>query len=636
MQGFAGDGQGAAVAELDSPSGVAVAADGRVFIADSHNHRVRVVTTDEVIHTFAGTGTAGSAGDGGPATAAQLFDPQGLVTAPDGGILIADSGNQRIRSVSGSGIIATVAGSGAEGAAADGMNAGLAAFRSPRCLAVSPFGAPVIGDTLNKAVRVLAAQSLYLPAAFVPTRVSSVQPIWAGAQTYGQAGGSVGVSGAVGVPQGSVDVVDGGSRIASATLTAGVAGMSAPALGAGVHNLTIAYSGDGLNPAASVNSVVDVSPATVVATADSISVPFGAPLPALTGQLTGVLAQDAGQVSVAFSVAGPGPTIVGTYGISASLQGPKSANYVLTLSPTSGALRVVQAASKVALGSIAQGYAGLPLRLSATVLSTTTGQPTGTVQFLDGASVVGTAPVVNGSASAVYLSAPAGSLSLTARYLGDANFAASTSPVETASVSAIPDFLLSTPASSSATVAAGGAATFAVQVQAQPGPFTGVVAFSATGLPAGAVASFSPTQVVPGAGAANVTMTVQTPVPQALLRTNVVYTGRTLRGCWRFPGGTGQQTAQTLYLVLRRYFMALWLWCADRNRRHAIPRFAELFADGYGDFDEFTRQCGHAFHAAQVSRPAIGSPGRSGLAAAKSSTEATFQHLQGLSSKLLD
>ena len=64
VQGFAGDGGAATAAELDTPSGLAVAADGRVFVADSRNHRVRVVATDGTIATFAGSGVRGFSGDG--------------------------------------------------------------------------------------------------------------------------------------------------------------------------------------------------------------------------------------------------------------------------------------------------------------------------------------------------------------------------------------------------------------------------------------------------------------------------------------------------------------------------------------------------------------------------------------------
>jgi hypothetical protein len=82
--------------------------------------------------------------------------------------------------------------------------------------------------------------------------------------------------------------------------------------------------------------------------------------------------------------------------------------------------------------------------------------------------------------------------------------------VQTATVAAIPDFSMSTSGSTTQTVAAGDVANYGMTVGGQSGAFTGVVDFSASGLPAGSTASFSPPQVVPGAASVNVTMSVQT------------------------------------------------------------------------------------------------------------------------------
>jgi outer membrane protein assembly factor BamB len=98
--GFAGDGGPALAAQLGRLSDVAVAPDGRIFIADTDNDCVRVITTDGNIATLAGQcGTAGFMGDGGPATAALLDRPFGVEVAPDGRVFIADTHNQRIRVV---------------------------------------------------------------------------------------------------------------------------------------------------------------------------------------------------------------------------------------------------------------------------------------------------------------------------------------------------------------------------------------------------------------------------------------------------------------------------------------------------------------------------------------------------------
>lgn len=113
--GFSGDGGPARLAELKSPEGVAVGPNGEILIADTHNNRIRRVDRDGRIQTVAGTGSAGFAGDGGPATSAQLFFPGQIAVSPDGSYLIADELNGRVRRVSPGGTIDSVAGSGGGG-----------------------------------------------------------------------------------------------------------------------------------------------------------------------------------------------------------------------------------------------------------------------------------------------------------------------------------------------------------------------------------------------------------------------------------------------------------------------------------------------------------------------------------------
>jgi len=98
--GFAGDGGPAAEAQLGRLADVAIGADGRLFIADTDNDCVRVVTAEGIIATFAGTcGHPGFAGDDGPATAALLDGPSGVALGQNGEVFIADTHNQRIRVV---------------------------------------------------------------------------------------------------------------------------------------------------------------------------------------------------------------------------------------------------------------------------------------------------------------------------------------------------------------------------------------------------------------------------------------------------------------------------------------------------------------------------------------------------------
>ena len=151
--GFSGDGGLAITAQLNGPSGVAVAADGGVLIADRLNHAVRRVAPDGVISTVAGTGVAGFSGDGGPATAAEFRSPTGVAVAPDGSVLIADTTNRRVRRVAPDGVISTVAGTGANGSGGDGGPATAAPIAAPSGVAVAPDWSVLIADTGNNQVR---------------------------------------------------------------------------------------------------------------------------------------------------------------------------------------------------------------------------------------------------------------------------------------------------------------------------------------------------------------------------------------------------------------------------------------------------------------------------------------------------
>ena len=110
--GYSGDGGPATAAKLLRPTGVAVAADGSLFIADSGNERIRKVSPSGIISTYAGTGVGGFTGDGGQATAARLNAPFTLALDAAGNLYFVDLSNYRIRRIKADGTISTVAGSG--------------------------------------------------------------------------------------------------------------------------------------------------------------------------------------------------------------------------------------------------------------------------------------------------------------------------------------------------------------------------------------------------------------------------------------------------------------------------------------------------------------------------------------------
>ncbi len=153
QSGFAGDGGRAVDAQLHTPSGVAIADDGTLYVADTYNDRVRVIYTDGMIDTIAGNGQNGDAGDGGLADLAQLSNPRDVVVGPDGTIYIADSGNHLIRHVSGQNVIRTIAGSGTAGYSGDSGPATQADLDSPHHLTLGPNGKLYLSEYSHYAVR---------------------------------------------------------------------------------------------------------------------------------------------------------------------------------------------------------------------------------------------------------------------------------------------------------------------------------------------------------------------------------------------------------------------------------------------------------------------------------------------------
>jgi hypothetical protein len=129
--GYTGDGGPATLATLDYPFGVAADGSGNVYIADGGNNAIRKVNANGIITTIAGTGTAGYSGDNGPATLAQLNDPQELVLDPSGNLYISDALNYRVRKVDTNGVITTIAGTGTSGFSGDGGQAVTANISSP-------------------------------------------------------------------------------------------------------------------------------------------------------------------------------------------------------------------------------------------------------------------------------------------------------------------------------------------------------------------------------------------------------------------------------------------------------------------------------------------------------------------------
>ena len=163
VPGFSGDGGAATDAELYFPSGVTVDASGNLFVADQYNQRIREVTPNGVITSVGGTGVESYSGDGGPATNAPLNMPAGVAVDAQGNLFISDRGNERVRKVDASGIITTVAGKGLATYSGDGGPATNASLFFPGGVATDPYGDLFIADTENQRIREVVLQGPILP-----------------------------------------------------------------------------------------------------------------------------------------------------------------------------------------------------------------------------------------------------------------------------------------------------------------------------------------------------------------------------------------------------------------------------------------------------------------------------------------
>jgi uncharacterized protein (TIGR03437 family) len=164
VAGFAGDGGLATSALLAFPLGMAMDSLGNLYFADGDNNRVRRISPGGVITTVAGNGAGRFAGDAGPATGASLNIPEDVAIDGAGNLLIADSGNNRVRKVDSSGLISTLAGTTANGFSGDGGLATQAMLDFPWAVATGATGNVYIADRVNNRVRMISGSLTSPPA----------------------------------------------------------------------------------------------------------------------------------------------------------------------------------------------------------------------------------------------------------------------------------------------------------------------------------------------------------------------------------------------------------------------------------------------------------------------------------------
>ncbi|MGO9516627.1 MAG: Ig-like domain repeat protein [Candidatus Korobacteraceae bacterium] len=287
-----------------------------------------------------------------------------------------------------------------------------------------------------------------------------------------------------------------------------ITGNSLTITGTGIVQVAANQAGNANYLAAQVTQSINVVGAPLIATANNATRTYGTANPTFTGTVTGAVNGDT--FSESFSTAATATSNAGTYPIVPGVTGADIASYSVTIQ--NGTLTVTQAGTETTLSVSGTSInPGQSLTLTATVVSTTSGTPTGTVTFYDGTAQLGTGALSSGTATYSTSSLAAGTTHvLTAVYGGDSNFLTSSTTSSTSVVVGTQNFSLTLSGSSSATVTEGGTATYQMIADPLDGTYPGAISFTASGLPTGATVSFSPSGIAANGGQQTVTATIQT------------------------------------------------------------------------------------------------------------------------------
>ena len=252
----------------------------------------------------------------------------------------------------------------------------------------------------------------------------------------------------------------------------------------------------------------NVSATGLQVTANNATRLYGAANPVFTGAVLGAKSGD--MFSESFTTTATPTSPVGSYVIVPTASGANVGDYVVTTAD--GALTVTQApTTTVITASSPSVNANQANTLTVTVLSTTSGTPTGSVTFFDNGAALQTVTLSGGVASANPTLSPGTTHVLTASYSGDTNFVASSTSATGVTVAVgAPQFTFTGTGANALTVAPGSVAAYTFSISPDSVNYAGPVTFSVAGLPPGATASFNPSTILASGGVQTVTMTVQT------------------------------------------------------------------------------------------------------------------------------
>ena len=264
--GYSGDGGPATSAELNFPLAMTLDTSGNMYIADTDNQRVRRIdAVTGIITTVAGNGGGGPdggySGDGGPATSAELSDPEGVALDADENLFVSSvytwrvTDGSRVRRVDArTGVITTYAGNGNMGFSGDGGPANDAELSGPTGLMVDANNNLYIADAnANNRIRIVGQKPVYLGATTTTTLSASSDPSAFGSTVTFTAT----VAGSANTLTGTVSFYDGTTLLATETLASETATYATSTLSIGSHNITAVYSGGGGINGSTSNVVVE-------------------------------------------------------------------------------------------------------------------------------------------------------------------------------------------------------------------------------------------------------------------------------------------------------------------------------------------------------------------------------------------
>ncbi len=517
-----GDGCSSFQATFNSPRGLALDSSGNLYIADSGNNEVREINLGTGnVTAVAGNGQATFSGDGGAATSASLNAPRAAAIDAAGDLYIADTGNDAIRLVSAStGNISTLFGQGGAAGSAGGSGpATQLQLSSPGGIALNALGDVYVADSANN--RALEDNANTADLAFgnsnenqeTPEQTATVFNTGNAALTFTQspvyaATGSIAEfsvdTSAATACQESASVTAGGActlGIAfepSSTLTYDAA-LSLPANSVNAAVATIDLSGTGVYLAPTTLNLALTSPAsgtlqygetgTVTATVTPTTgtgTPTGSIIFTIDGTQQPAVALVSGSAALSINLA------VGSHTIGAEYSGDSS----FAASNTTLHVSVGEASTTTRLSASPATIIQLQnIAFTATVTSGTTGIPGGAVNFYSGSTLLGSENLnPQGQATFNDSSLAVGSYTITATYEGNGNYSSSTSSGVSVTVNPIPPDFSVTSGSASLSVPQGGTVQTILTLTPQGG-ISGTVTLKCTGLPASSTCTFYPTTI---------------------------------------------------------------------------------------------------------------------------------------------